>query len=552
MKIHTRVLFAVLIIVILGAAGAAYYYRNFFAGISPVVRKPGGDIVNQIPSSNDPNLPEAVNRTDFPLKLPKGFVISVFAKNLPGARVMVIDGLNNMWVSQTGQGKVSQVEAGSGKVNEIFKNLDRPHGLAVDPREGFTLYIAEETKISKVNIKNLSPASSAGQAPTLPSGGEGVFQKIADLPKGGRHFTRTLAFGPDGRLYVSIGSSCDVCNEKDERFASIYSMKEDGTDFRKEASGLRNAVFFDWSYVDGKMWATEMGRDNLGDNLPPDEINIIEMGPGSSPGRAAQPLDFGWPICYGKNIHDTQFDKNQYIRNPCEDKQSSYIDLPAHSAPLGLAFIPEEGWPEDYWYNLIVAFHGSWNRSEPTGYKLARIKLDAKGNYQGMDSTGSPQVEDFISGWLSSDGKTSLGRPVDIIIQPGGTMFVSDDKAGVIYKVQYLGNATSSVSDSVKIESPKENAVVSSPLKITGSAKGTWYFEASFPVEIYDANWQKLGQSYAQAQGEWMTENFVPFISTITFNNPSTTTGWLVFKKDNPSGLPENDARYEFAVRFKN
>src|SRR3989344_55079 len=260
-------------IIILAAIvfGGSWVWKNY-KGALPAVRGPSGNIANQIPSSDDPNLPEAQNNTDFPLKLPKGFAISIFAKNLPGARAMVIDGLNNMWVSQTGQGKVSQVEAGKGRVNEIFKGLDRPHGLAVDPREGFTLYIAEETKISKVQLYT-----------------EGSLQKIADLPGGGRHFTRTLAFGPDGRLHVSIGSTCDVCNEKDERVASIYSMKEDGSDFRQEAKGLRNAVFFDWSYVDGKMWATEMGRDNLGDNLPPDEVNIVREG-----------KDYGWPVWYGQ------------------------------------------------------------------------------------------------------------------------------------------------------------------------------------------------------------------------------------------------------------
>ena len=268
-------------------------------------------------------------------------------------------------------------------------------------------------------------------------------------------------------------------------------MKEDGSDFKKVASGLRNSVFFDWSYVDGKMWATEMGRDNLGDNLPPDEINIISGPSTDARGQSSIP-NFGWPICYGKNIHDTNFDKNQYIQDPCNNKIPSYIDLPAHSAPLGLAFIPEEGWPEDYWYDLIVAFHGSWNRSEPTGYKLARIKLNDKGEYEGM--------EDFISGWLAVDGKTSLGRPVDVIAQSGGIMYVSDDKAGVIYKIQYLGNATSSASTDVIVDSPKENSAVSSPLVIIGKAKGTWYFEASFPVQVVDANWQVLGQSYPQTK----------------------------------------------------
>ena len=501
--------------------GGNYAWKNF-RGAGPALKGPSGDIVNQIPPSDSPNLPEAVNSTDFPLKLPRGFVISIFAKNLPGARAMAMDGLNNMWVSQTSGGKVSQVEAGTGRVNEIFKGLDNPHGLAVDSSQGTMLYIAEETKISRVALYS-----------------EDTLHKIADLPTGGRHTSRTIEFGPDGRLYVSIGSSCDVCNEKDERLASIYSMNKDGSDFRQVAKGLRNSVFFDWSYVDGRMWATEMGRDNLGDNLPPDEINIIELG---DPLGERDIPDYGWPICFGKNVHDTNFDKNTYIQNPCTNKESSYIDLPAHSAPLGLAFIPEEGWPEDYWYDLIVAFHGSWNRSEPTGYKLARIKLDDKGNYQG--------IEDFISGWLSKDGKTSLGRPVDILIQPGGTMFVSDDKAGVIYKIQYVGNATSSISNDVKINSPQENSTVSSPLKITGEAKGTWYFEASFPIEIYDAAWKKLGQSHAQAKGEWMTENFVGFESTINFEKPSTETGWLVFKKDNPSALPENDAQYHYPVKF--
>jgi hypothetical protein len=129
-------------------------------------------------------------------------------------------------------------------------------------------------------------------------------------------------------------------------------------------------------------------------------------------------------------------------------------------------------------------------------------------------------------------------------------MFVSDDKAGVIYKIQYLGNGTSSVSTDIKIENLKENEAVSSPLKITGQAKGTWFFGASFPVEIYDSNWKRLGQSYAQAKGEWMTSNFVAFESNINFEKPTTEAGWLVFKKDNPSGLPQNDAEYHYPVKF--
>jgi len=377
-------------------SGVFFYYKNL-RGIWPAISPPPEDIVKVTRQ----------NPVPFPLKLPEGFSISVFAKDLPGVRVMAMDKTGNLWVSQTGEGKITLLEIGDGIVknkSEVFKNLKRPHGLAFDPQDGFTLYFAEEDKISKVRVYS-----------------DGRPQKIADLPSGEGHFTRTLGFGPDNRLYVSIGSSCNVCYEEDNRRAKIFRMEKDGSDFKEYARGLRNATFFTWSYVDGKMWATEMGRDMLGDNLPPDEINVINAGG-----------DYGWPVCYGKSTHDGNFDKNVYIRDPCIDKISSHIDIPAHSAPLGLAFVPEEGWPEGYWYNLFISYHGSWNRSEPTGYKVVRVKLDNKGNYIG--------TEDFITGWLTSSG--ALGRPVDILIQPGGTMHISDDKAGVIYKVIYKGNGS--------------------------------------------------------------------------------------------------------------
>ncbi len=164
-----------------------------------------------------------------------------------------------------------------------------------------------------------------------------------------------------------------------------------------------------------------MGRDNLGDNIPPDEINIIEQ-------KNNQPQNYGWPNCYGKNIHDDVFDKNTYIRNPCMApfETPSFIDLQAHSAPLGLSFVPEEGWPEEYWYNLLVAYHGSWNRSAATGYKIVRLKMNAKGEYLG--------TEDFITGWLK-DNDTKAGRPVDIKVLSGGTAYITDDSSGVIYRL---------------------------------------------------------------------------------------------------------------------
>ncbi|TSC67932.1 MAG: hypothetical protein G01um101466_598, partial [Parcubacteria group bacterium Gr01-1014_66] len=287
-------------------------------------------------------------------------------------------------------------------------------------------------------------------------------KKIIDLPDGGRHFTRTITFMPlpsqisseeiwEGepdheKLLISVGSSCDVCDETDWRRAKILIANADGSDLKEFAKGLRNSVFMATHPVMGKIWATEMGRDLLGDNLPPDEVNIVEEG-----------KNFGWPICFGKNIHDAKFDpapeQARYGagKNVCDVFAPSYIDIQAHSAPLGLAFFPEDppsreatdgqvGWPQEYWYNLLVAYHGSWNRTDPTGYKVVRFKLDAQGNYLGDGSAGSPQGEDFISGWLIEPGITeggALGRPVDLKFGPDHALYISDDKAGVVYRVTY-------------------------------------------------------------------------------------------------------------------
>ena len=389
--------------------GGFFVVRQYLPAIRPTFGPPPDDITEYLPEDSVP--PQAPllaeNKTNFPLKLPSGFRISIFAKDLPGARVMRFDRFGNMWVSRTGEGAVTllEIDRETGKVthqDDVFTGLSKPHGLAFDPENGLTLYIAEERRLRRFATYSEDPGT-----------------ELLALPAGDGHFTRTIGFGPDGKLYLSVGSSCNVCVEDDERRASIlrYDVKTKQSEIF--ARGLRNAVFFAWDYVRGHMWATEMGRDWLGDDLPPDEINAV-VGGG----------DYGWPNCYGKNIHDADFDKNVYIRDPCADKQPSAIDLPAHVAPLGLAFIPEEGWPEDYWYDLIVAYHGSWNRSQPTGYKVVRHKFDAAGTYEG--------VEDFITGWLTPAG--ALGRPVDLIVQPGGIVYLSDDKAGVIYKITRQSN----------------------------------------------------------------------------------------------------------------
>ncbi len=411
----------IIILIVLAIWGGNFYWENL-RGVGPAIKSPSEDITNVIPPAQPspitpspmvpgmpspspvpPPVPDS-NSTNMPLKLPAGFSISILAKNLGGVRDIEQDQFGNFWVSRPGAGAVTQLLIENGVVKsqaDILKNLIKPHGLAFDPINRGALYIAEENKISRI-------ATYSDQSKS---------DTIINLPAGGNHNYHSLGFGPDGRLYVKMGSSCNVCIEKDERQAKIFSLNKDGNDFKQFARGLRNAPFFTWHPTTKKMWATEMGRDFLGDDAPPDEINIVEEG-----------KNYGWPNCYGKNIHDTDFDKNTYIRNPCMApfEIPSHVDIPAHSAPLGLAFIPDS-WPEEYRSDLLAAYHGSWNRSAPTGYKVVRMKFDSAGAYQG--------TEDFISGWIKGDA--ALGRPVDLLFAKDGALYITDDKAGVVYKVEY-------------------------------------------------------------------------------------------------------------------
>lgn len=385
-------------VVIIGGVFAA---RRFAPALVAPFGRPPADITGYLPQDSIPA--GAVNETGLPLKLPPGFGVSIFAKNLPGARVMRFDQFGNLWVSRTGEGAVTLLEVRDGKVasqDDIFVGLQKPHGLAFDPDRPLLLYIAEEHRVWRVTTYSDDPGEDVLTLPT----------------EGGGHFTRTIGFGPDGKLYISVGSSCNVCRERDERRAAI--LRYDLAARRSEVftRGLRNAVFFTWD-ARGRMWAAEMGRDWLGDDLPPDEVDIVEGG-----------RHYGWPYCYGRQVRDRDFEPA--VAFDCAATEPSAIDIPAHSAPLGLAFVlANAGWPQGYAGDLLVSYHGSWNRSQPTGYKVTRHKFNAAGAYKG--------VEDFITGWLTPEG--ALGRPVDIIFGPDKAMYLSDDKAGVIYRIAWMG-----------------------------------------------------------------------------------------------------------------
>lgn len=273
----------------------------------------------------------------------------------------------------------------------VLQGLDVPSGIFM---EGNTLYLAEETRVSRYEYQG---GGKVGAGEVIISG----------LPAGG-HSTRTVGVGPDRKLYVTVGSSCNVCEEKDSRRAAMSRYNLDGTGGEVIATGLRNTVGFTWHPQTGEIWGTDNGRDNIGDDIPPDEINIIAAG-----------KDYGWPYCYGDGIVNPEFADKASLRAFCQDSKPPQTSLPAHSAPLGLRFLTEPAWPAAWQGNLFVAFHGSWNRTVPTGYKVVRI-----------DSAN--QVSDFITGWLEPGG--TWGRPVDILFS-GNKMYITDDAGGAIYRV---------------------------------------------------------------------------------------------------------------------
>ncbi len=394
-------------VIVLGGLiwGGSFYWQNL-RGIGPAINPPATPIADI--------LKPGVNSTGLPLKLPLGFSVSIFAKDLGNPRVL-ISGLGGFIVSVPAQGKVFSLQdtdndGVSDKTTILAEGLNQPHGLAEHCRgDQCVLYIAETNGVVRyeydyVNHKLMNK------------------KQILDLPTGGIHFTRTLKIIETEpglqKLLVSVGSTCNACIEDDGRRAKVLIANLDGSDVQTYASGLRNAVFLATNPLTKQVWVTEMGRDLLGDDIPPDEINILQAG-----------KDYGWPYCFGKKIQDKSFSNSDSAAQRCKNSEASHIDLQAHSAPLGLAFVPPNwGWPKDYENSLFVSYHGSWNRSVPTGYKVIRFKLDEQGKVLSQD--------DFITGWLTSS-ENALGRPVDILIAPDGNMFVTDDKAGVIYRVKY-------------------------------------------------------------------------------------------------------------------
>ncbi len=343
------------------------------------------------------------------LKAPPGFHIAVFAASVGTPRLMAFSPGGVLLLTESAEGRVvalpdSRHVGKSDRTAIVLDGLNQPHGLGF--YEG-KLYVAENDRLRRYDWDEANLWASNPKT-------------LATLPRSGEHSTRSLLFH-GGKIYVSAGSSCNVCVENDPRRATVMEFNPDGSGQKIFARGLRNAVGLAVNPKTDTVWVTVNGRDWLGDDLPPETVYDLGKDGG----------DAGWPYCYGDRLPDPKFTKPGDDR--CKNVLEPKLQIQAHSAPLGLAFYEGPQFPAEYRNNIFVALHGSWNRTVPTGYKIVRVKLDANGQPQ-----GGPQ--DFITGWLapgeSKKGRW-MGRPVGIVFAADGSMYVSDDSAGIIYRVTF-------------------------------------------------------------------------------------------------------------------
>jgi glucose/arabinose dehydrogenase len=340
------------------------------------------------------------------LTVPAGFKVAYFARDLSGVRAMVLGPDGAVYASESRRGRVVRVwdVDGDGVADSVVtavQGLNRPHGLAF--HNGY-LYIANTDGVVRVRL------GGDGRATTKP-------ERLNSYDGGGAHWSRSILFGRDGAMYVAIGSTCNVCAEERPERAAVMRYDENGKNGRLYSRGLRNAVGMAVEPTTGQIWVSQNERDNIEpdhEDLPPEEINILRDGG-----------DFGWPYCYSQG--GTAVPNPEYHGAArCARTIPAALEMQAHSAPLGMTFLDKAtAFPEEYRSDLLVAFHGSWNRSVPTGAKVVRVRV----------RDGKPvSYEDFITGWQDQNGRR-WGRPVDVIVYKDGSVLVSDDSNGAIYRV---------------------------------------------------------------------------------------------------------------------
>ncbi|HEY3385777.1 MAG TPA: sorbosone dehydrogenase family protein [Saprospiraceae bacterium] len=341
------------------------------------------------------------------IKLPAGFKIEVFAE-VDNARSLAVSPSGTIFVGNRNGDKVYAVKDTDGDFKAdkkwvIASGLNMPNGVAFKDGD---LYVAEVSRITK--YAGIESKLAAPPKPTV------VHDKY---PTETHHGWKYIAFGPDGKLYVPVGAPCNICDPTEDIYASITTINADGSGREVYAHGVRNTVGFAWHPVTKELWFTDNGRDMMGDDLPPCELNVAPK----------KDMHFGYPYCHAGTIQDTEFGK----KRACNEFNAPVQSLGPHVAPLGLKFYTGAMFPETYRNNVIIAEHGSWNRSKKIGYRLSLVKI--------QDNRKAAGYETFASGWLDNASQKAWGRPVDVLVLPDGSMLVSDDQANVIYRITYKG-----------------------------------------------------------------------------------------------------------------
>ena len=337
------------------------------------------------------------------IKLPPGFSITIYAVDVPNARAMALGPNGTVFVGSKSKGDVYALVDKDGdqhadRVFTIASGLRMPVGVAY--AKG-SLYVSAVDRI--LRLDNIDSRLADPPAPVT----------VTDrFPQESSHGWKFIAFGPDGKLYVPVGAPCNICEPDPDRYALIGRMNPDGSGYEIVARGVRNSVGFDWDPTSRELWFTDNGRDYLGDNAPPDELNHAP--------KAG--LHFGYPYCHGGDISDP----DQGGKHRCSEFKPPALKLGPHVASLGMRFYTGTMFPPEYRNRIFIAEHGSWNRSEKSGYRITMASRDDQGRLQ---------YSVFAEGWLQ--GQEAWGRPVDVLVMPDGALLVSDDAAGVIYRISY-------------------------------------------------------------------------------------------------------------------
>jgi len=339
------------------------------------------------------------------LKLPPGFEVELFAR-VPNARQMAL-GNNTLFVGSMRAGKVYAIPLkGARKPLVIADGLNMPVGVAF--RDG-DLYVSAVSHI--LRLRDIEARLNKPPRPEVVS---------SAYPSDTHHGWKFIAFGPDGKLYVPVGAPCNICEPDPDRYANITRLDVASGKVEVVARGVRNSVGFDWHPQSGELWFTDNGRDLMGDDVPPDELNRL-----SRPGQ-----HFGYPYCHGASIADPEFGRARR----CDEFVPPVQNLDAHVASLGMRFYTGKQFPERYRNAVFIAEHGSWNRSSKVGYRVSVVRLQ---------DNRAVSYEPFVSGWLQggrSNEESAWGRPADVLVMPDGSLLVSDDHAGAIYRVSYRGS----------------------------------------------------------------------------------------------------------------